>query len=123
MNRYSNGREVRTRGGWFQGTHSRQPKPRNIWEISDAYFESEFESEWEIQEAGHYGFSAGVDEAEWEAPFHFQQTLHNIRKTAQATASIAGQIGSIAAKTLMQETSGLGKQISPRTNRFLKTLL
>lgn len=80
MNSYANRREVGTTGAWFQGIHQRQPKSRSIWEIPDAYFNPELESEWEIQEAGHYADSAMVDEAEWEAPFPFQQTLHNTEK-------------------------------------------
>jgi hypothetical protein len=124
MDKYSNGNG---RGGGtgirFQSIHHKRPKPRNPWESPDPYFNPEFESEWEIQEAGHSVYSARVEETEWEAPFLFQQVLHNIRNIAQATAPIAKQIGAIAAKTLMQATSGHGKQINPRTNRFLKTLL
>lgn len=124
MDKYSNGNG---RGGGtgirFQSIHHKRPKPRNPWESPDLYFNPEFESEWEIQEAGHSVYSARVEETEWEAPFLFQQVLHNIRNIAQATAPIAKQIGAIAAKRLMQTTSELGNRINPRTNRLLKTLL
>jgi hypothetical protein len=124
MDKYSNGNG---RGGGtgvrFQDIHYTRLKPRNPWERPGSYFNPEFESEWEIQEAGHSVYSARVEETQWEAPFLFQQVLHNIQNIAQATAPIAKQIGAIAARRLVQTTAGLGHRLTPRTNRLLKTVL
>ena len=121
MDRYSNGKGGGT-GVRFQEIYDKRPRPRNRWESSEFNFNPEFESEWEIQEAGHFADSARVEEIEWEAPFLFQQVLHNIRNIAQATAPIAKQIGAIAAKTITQATSGIENRIYPR-QRSLKALL
>jgi hypothetical protein len=122
MHQYANGKGGGTSIG-FQRTHKRQPKPRDIWDISNAYFNPELESEWEIQESGHYVYSSMLDEVELDTPFFLQGTLHNIRKIAQATTPIARQMGAIAARTLMQTASGLGNRLNSRTNRLLKTVL
>jgi hypothetical protein len=121
MNRDSNGRGGGTGVGW-RGNPVRQPKLRNIWSMPDTDSNPEFESEWEIQEAGHHAYSSMLYETELEAPLLFQKSLSGIRKIAQATAPIAKQVGAIAAKTLLQATSGLEKRINPH-HRSLKTAL
>jgi hypothetical protein len=92
-------------------------------EVTNSYSNPEYESEWEVQEAGHYADSPLAGDAEAEDSFFFQRALQGFRSVAQATAPIAKQVGSIAAKMLINSTPGAGRMATPRTRRLIRTLL
>lgn len=126
MNRYSNGKGRRATAVQFQSAYDIHPKQADVWrmpEVTNAYSNPEFESEWETQEAAHYDYSTMAGEAEAEAQFFLQRALQGIRRVAQATAPIARQVGSIAAKMLINSTPGAGRIAGPRASRLIKTLL